>query len=321
MLARHLSSLASGGRKPPDCRPVLAGSRAPLAHNKRRRGFTLIELLVVIGIVLVLAAIAVFVLPSLMGNQRGSEGASQLQGWLLIAKQRALRDQAPRGIRLNIQQNGQFVTDLQYIEQPPDFGGGQISSVSGTTVNFTGVDFYGGNGSTTSAKWPVQVGDYLEMKGGGPLYQITGINSQNNNNVGDQLAFGVQPVQVNATSQYRIIRAPRPLAGEDALSLPQDVAIDLALSRLGSNAISYTTTYSLDILFSRTGTVVGQAAQYDKVIFWVRDITLGAGEGDQSLITIYSRTNGLASHPANFDANVGAGDAYYFTRDGRSSGQ
>jgi prepilin-type N-terminal cleavage/methylation domain-containing protein len=307
----------------------------PRQQPDLQAGFTLIELMVVIALILVLTAIAVFIVPSMFGQQRASEGASQLQGWLLIAKGRALRDQAPRGIRLNIQAGNQFVTDLQYIEQPPDYGvnGSSMNGVSvgDTTVNFTGTNFTGGFANVP--QYPVQPGDYLELKGGGPLYQIASVASPTQLTLTSAITS-----QVNATTQYRIIRQARILPGEDTLSLPQDVAIDLGLSGLGSTNIQniqngggghipFTANATLDILFDRNGTVVGQAAAFDKIVLWVRDVTLAGpaanspGEGDQSLITIYCRTNGLAGTAANFDANIGGGDWYYFTRDGRSPAQ
>src|SRR5438067_4896852 len=91
---------------------------------RTRRGFTLIELLVVLSIMVALFAIVAAVGPRFAERQRATRGASQVQGWFLIAKQRALRDYAPRGIRL-IQPPGppeaQYVTQLQYIEQPEPY--------------------------------------------------------------------------------------------------------------------------------------------------------------------------------------------------------
>jgi type II secretory pathway pseudopilin PulG len=100
--------------------------RTPHADRlPRRRGITLIELLVVITIVVALFALVAAVAPRMGERQRASRGADQLQGWLLIAKQRALRDQAPRGIRLpqviGPPANAQYVTQLYYIEQPPAY--------------------------------------------------------------------------------------------------------------------------------------------------------------------------------------------------------
>jgi type II secretory pathway pseudopilin PulG len=60
----------------------------------------LIELLVVIGMILVLATLALLVAPRVGERQRTATGAAQLQGTLFAAKQRAYRDRLVRGVRL-----------------------------------------------------------------------------------------------------------------------------------------------------------------------------------------------------------------------------
>jgi prepilin-type N-terminal cleavage/methylation domain-containing protein len=102
------------------------------SSNLRRPAFTLIELLVVIGLILVLATLAVAFVPRAQEKQKVVQTASQLQGWLLSARQMAMRDQAPRGLRLNnaVQFTAatgstitsyQQVTQLSYIEQPDEW--------------------------------------------------------------------------------------------------------------------------------------------------------------------------------------------------------
>src|SRR5258708_6746854 len=90
---------------------------------RKRPGFTLIELLVVMTIMIFLATVAVLLLPRLNEGQRAGRGADQLQGWLLIAKQRALRSGLPSGLRFVDDPNNptKFMTEVLYIEQPPDF--------------------------------------------------------------------------------------------------------------------------------------------------------------------------------------------------------
>src|SRR5262245_2135502 len=94
----------------------------------RRPGFTLVELIVVISIVILLATLAVVFLPSFADTQRAGQGAEQLQKWLLIAKQRALRDQVPTGVRLIVspvdaRKNPSLVAvrDVEFIQQPDAF--------------------------------------------------------------------------------------------------------------------------------------------------------------------------------------------------------
>jgi prepilin-type N-terminal cleavage/methylation domain-containing protein len=95
-----------------------------------RRAFTLVELLVVLSLIAFLAALAILIIPNLNDQAKAPRGAVMLQQWLLTAKNRALRDRAPRGVRLSFTGTQDIkstiitfnpVTDLQYIEQPDPF--------------------------------------------------------------------------------------------------------------------------------------------------------------------------------------------------------
>src|SRR5262245_30002420 len=89
--------------------------------RSRRRGFTLVEMLVVLGLNLLLITLALALVPAINDKRAAARCADQLQGWLLIAKQRAMRDQAPRGLRLIPESpTSGFVRALEYVEQPPD---------------------------------------------------------------------------------------------------------------------------------------------------------------------------------------------------------
>jgi hypothetical protein len=134
----------------------------------------LIELLTVIAILAVLATLAIAFLPNAASSERESRGAVQLHGWLNIAKQKALRDQAPRGLRLWVAASpGAIVTgntpvpggvtDCQYIEQPDDYAVGMVQSGlpnpppspnSGYTMlnclQFSGADLTNGFSATTT---------------------------------------------------------------------------------------------------------------------------------------------------------------------------
>lgn len=234
---------------------------------KRRQqphsGFTLVELLVVMFLMAMLATIAIAFFPNAASAQRESRAAQSLQSWLLISKQRALRDGAPRGLRLWVTQvtiNGvqvnNVVTDCQYIEQPDDFHGGLNTAVqSGApvgapaiyTVNNTlafspSVDFTNGNVPVTlpntsdpSAKyWSVQPGDYVELRGTGLMYKVQ--------QVGVPVGNPAPSTTTNAnflvvspnlafpiatpTTNYRIMRSPR-VMGDEVLKLPESTLIDL----------------------------------------------------------------------------------------------
>jgi prepilin-type N-terminal cleavage/methylation domain-containing protein len=80
-------------------RPLASGGRSTTERG-RRRGFTLIELLVVILIILLVSAVALpTVLPAL-NHRQVSEAARILQGALVGARDKAIHDGEPSGIRL-----------------------------------------------------------------------------------------------------------------------------------------------------------------------------------------------------------------------------
>src|SRR5262249_37098179 len=83
-------------------RPKRETQMSTTRQNRPRHppGFTLIELLVVMSIIAFIAGLLVLLGPTLLKSEQASRGAQTLQGDLFIAKQQALRDRNPYGIRL-----------------------------------------------------------------------------------------------------------------------------------------------------------------------------------------------------------------------------
>ncbi len=286
--------------------------------KQQRSAFTLVEMLVVIGIILVLATLTVLFMPRIMERQRATEGARLVHGWLLTARERAKRDQIPRGVRL-LYDSG-FARSLVYIEQPDDFTGGTLIANGTTTVTFTGVDFTGG--FVAPALWLVQPGDFLEVPS--PAFSQSQVFQIVNPITGSSLTT-IRPVPLQTTQNYRIGRFPRLSIGEAVLQLPQNVAIDLTDPTtglfnpiLGRSRITPEANGYLNILFAPSGEVLGKGASTGKIILWVRDISQDNLEGDQTLIAVYTRTGMIAAQPADPSNNYAT--PYTFTQDGRSSG-
>lgn len=92
-----------------------------------RPGFTLVELLVVMAVVIALAALALLVVPDALTQDRTTDGAGTVRQTLMIAKARALKEGAPRGVRFLVgtdpvnpsKTEPRWATEMQYIEQPP----------------------------------------------------------------------------------------------------------------------------------------------------------------------------------------------------------
>jgi prepilin-type N-terminal cleavage/methylation domain-containing protein len=483
-----------------------------LSGLRRRPGFTLIELSVVIGLLLVLAAIAIMFLPSFQDQDKAGLGSRQLSGMLQMLKTQAMRDQRIRGVRLlpppmpNPAPAFPFtslywISEVQPIEQPDEFSIGQLTSVltkaNSSIVTFdASVDFSGGFG-TDQTLWPVQVGDYLQLNGGGLMWRITLVTPpnqltldmvntmvlnpaqtavppgvvtarvQNRANIlnsmsltidtgnseevvqatsvtGTQLTFNttlphtppyavrssppfpvassvsflgkpfpnpppktpavlnpgynqtIQPAAKGGAAaqemqgvlagtqlvldagvsnkqeivtvgqvqgeiiqldyvqfshgptftvqtldaaapmtvppisppsvSYRIMRAPR-VAGEDKLTLPTNIAIDLnakaapdANYNLCPPAVPGLPPVlpPIDLLFSPSGSVVGPLAGYDKIILWVRDVSLpNVTDNVPVLVCIYTRSGAIVPHLVDPLGGNGVNSYYSFTVDGR----
>jgi prepilin-type N-terminal cleavage/methylation domain-containing protein len=329
---------------------------APLAHasgSSRRGGFTLIELLVVIALIAMLATLTIAFLPNAASSEREARAAVELQGWLNIAKQKALRDQAPRGLRLwvvappgavviGITPILGGVTDCQYIEQPDDFGppGSLVQSAlpnnspaamqayanHGYTptncLQFNGADLTNGfapqvgttipNGTDPNEKfWTVQPGDYIEINGGGLVYQIVQIGVPNNpagdpahGNSAFVKIYPPAPLPVGATTNYRIIRAPRPV-GEEPLKLPEGTLIDLGTNAAHGNPLPWSDPNRtfVDILFSPSGQVISRGVTTDKINLWVRapsnEAIHAADEfrGAPTIVSVFVNTGFVGAYP------------------------
>jgi competence protein ComGC len=83
----------------------------------RRSGFTLVELLVAVALAIVILGLVIYIVNSATFDSYRVVGAGdRLSQWLIQAKYRAMRDEAPRGLRLYI--NNGVVTECALIEQP-----------------------------------------------------------------------------------------------------------------------------------------------------------------------------------------------------------
>lgn len=324
-----------------------------ILHSRSRRelppgrpGFTLVELLVAMSILILVAGLTVALLPRLQEKQRVQTGASQLQGWLMTAKQWALRDQAPRGLRFQADTNGQ-VRQIQYIEQPEDFYGGQIQ-VSGTTASlyvqydsnnnpvyyYYNVDFAGNPPPPPTPvvppadQWPVQAGDYLLFGGSSQVFRILSLPTP----ISLTLSAPAQSnTSIDPTSDYRIIRQARPRVGEAPLQLPDNIVIDLATNGPYNNLIP---GYTFDIMFDPSGEVLGWGSSA-RIQLWLRDASEdlpnypGAVKpmynGQQILVTVNVRSGMITANPVDVTLDNAANPTQYaapysLTLDGRSSG-
>jgi hypothetical protein len=340
-----------------------------------------VELLVVIAVIVALLGLVAAVAPRFGERQRPSRGAGQLQSWLNLAKQRALRDQRPRGIRIpNVANNAAgyaYVTEVQFIELPEVFTGGKLwvpynNSSTADRYSYVYISEVEMPTQSDSVNAAVLPGDVLKVDEPnweprriraitpttypqipGTVYLLT-----LDQDLGGPYPI-VPPVVPPGTPQprqyptqppppteaYRILRAARPLPGEPLLTLPKDVGIDISRGPNNPSNNNLPDWYRFyppsgntggsgpfDILFDPSGRVIGyESTLGSRICMWVRDISTDFGptqmpDGDNTLITIYTRTGQVSAHPIDPSGLTYSAtqpnpwNPFRFTQDGRSSG-
>jgi prepilin-type N-terminal cleavage/methylation domain-containing protein len=286
-----------------------------------RRGYTLVELLVAMLIIGIVAGIGLYFYPTFSDNQRVTTATDQLTGALLIAKQWAKRDGIPTGVRFTL--NGTSAGEVRYIQQPDPFAYGRCVAVSGTTLTFSGVNFSDSNemaGEPNSAEqFVITVGDYIELFGG-PVHQINGVaTTQLSVSAGASLPTLANNSYVNTgLPNYKIYPGPRVLAGEQPVTLPTNVVVDLSQSNLSprqvKNVNGKIVASYYDILFSPSGSVLAQSNNDGQIFLTLVDTTQNT-TAQPVIVAVQLRTGFIAAHP-----RASGSDPFAFARDARSSG-
>jgi prepilin-type N-terminal cleavage/methylation domain-containing protein len=275
-----------------------------------RAGFTLVEMMVVLAIIAILAALLLAFMPSIASQTAESNGAANLQGWLNIARQKAIRNQNPYGLRIWIPDTSTMLaTECSYIEQPEDFTSttGTITTsttnVANDTINFSGVDVTGGLGAN-STQWPIQAGDYLEVLGSGLMHQIAAVDGANQRLL---LTTGT-PFPISSAIGWRIMRSPR-VVNDERLAMPGDVIIDLTTNTTYSNPLPTVAAQgaaggSIDVLFGPSGAVLGGNMSTTFLALWVRLPDTGPGgnvnnvfAGTPTVIAVFRQTGLVGAYP------------------------
>lgn len=185
-----------------------------------RRGFTLIELLVVILIIGLVTVVALpTVLPAIAHRQM-SEAGRILQGAIVGARDKAIHDGQPSGIRLlpdpawplawtaggTIDPTVPLAwSRIVPIEPAPEYSEGMVSIYPGAIYSaitnnvpylvleaapFTAI---GAPNSPTSWYWNIRVGDRIQINNAGPWYTVVGPRAVQPNNGNPEFFTNVGP--------------------------------------------------------------------------------------------------------------------------------
>ncbi len=247
------------------------------------------------------------------------------------------------------------------------YTGGLLTSASAGTVSFQGVDFTLGMypGSTLWNQWLVQPGDYLEINGGGayliggysatspqttlllgvptpyppllpPVLPITATPTPNYDST---LTINTSLVNATPTTNYRILRQPRILIGEEPLVLPNNYAVVATAipptiipgnglpgnpTLLWSNVAAGTSGY-LEILFSPTGAVIGPNAGSGTVFITVYDTTMDTTDINSfinriGIVAVQTRSGFVGAYGLPAGAGLPGYNPFFLAQFGRDSG-
>jgi prepilin-type N-terminal cleavage/methylation domain-containing protein len=117
----------------------------------RQSAFTLIEMVIVVGIVVTLMTIALPITMRMQQRENVPQAARLLQGMLVGARNRALLDRRPTGVRLYDPNNDGLVTEVEYIQDWVPFQEGYVRSRLPTdTPDFTSDQIETGTGGPTN---------------------------------------------------------------------------------------------------------------------------------------------------------------------------
>lgn len=296
--------------------------------TQKRRGFTLIEICVVITLMLFLATLCLYGLPKIFKSERlAAAGADQLMNIMHKAKQRALRNKVPTGVRLQLDAN-KMVTQLVMIEQTNGYYQGVIDTV-GNVAHYQ--PFIPSNDPAADLKIPfrgldlaqyVQIGDYLCQETSINRRMITGIqtNYDKNRKVWEAWLTLTSPLisDCPGTTQYSVERMARPIVGEETVLLPHNIAVDCNTNIRYQNYLTFADASQtfVDIIFEPSGKVMGTGDQRG-TFFWVRDITLDdRWKGEPVIVTLKYQTGFLKACPVD----PSGATPYTFAQDDKVNG-
>ncbi|MFQ3594070.1 MAG: prepilin-type N-terminal cleavage/methylation domain-containing protein [Gemmataceae bacterium] len=295
-----------------------------------RSAFTLVELLVVISILTVLLGLtAIYVVPAFQDNKNVIRGLDRVITVLLIAKQRALRDQRPVGVRFEVDQEGKSRT-MRYVEQPDLLSGQRaILTQSSPTVMLPGIDIQGSAAPGDYENYNVQPGDWIRFSTPPPnSSQNMELSRLPNWPPGGVSVFN-PPGTTREFGPFSIIRQTRPVPGEDVVELPQNVVVNLdavvgvnpqynipqRFRHLEPPPHNAYLRFFYEIVFSPSGGVFNRYSA-TPIVLWVHDETKDRSDpATARLIGIYPRTGLVGAHEIAPGTNPLA-----FALDGKSSG-
>jgi prepilin-type N-terminal cleavage/methylation domain-containing protein len=318
-------------------------ARSPIdLRQGSRRAFTLVEMLIVIAIILILSVITVTAVTVAFSTDRVSASSRQVQSYLEGARDRAIFAKKVRGVRfLRNPDDPNIVDSMIYLGDFQTTEGRLRVDTDGRTL----IHEAGGAGIPwfrLARLGLLQAGTRIRIANdpseadasNGLWYHFDFVPGAWFDNPPpdpppdpEQLAITTAHLEFPTgtggdTLAYTIELAPAILPGSDPVQLVQGIVIDLDQSRVpGSWRIGSNYTNQMDLLFTPDGRITGPAAASGLVHLIIRD-QRDRLEGrppadpnnlcDDSLVTIFTRTGYITTHPVRF------GDRFFYAQTGEA---
>lgn len=292
---------------------------------KKTSGFTLVELLVVMTIMVVFASLTAAFYPSLKADNAISRVSTMVQSNFVAARQRAKRDRVPTGIRMQLDADGRC-TQLLLVQKPEELNVNTLGNITATTGN-----------SLTFAQPLTQLGfedlifpyDCVVNNSSGESLIISGIIGNNANYLP---SFSVPNFYQLPFSDYRVIRMPRTIPGENKVDITDEY--EISLSKFGSIAagkesfarsnlpISTLAGGVFDIIFGPSGTLSSPGLSGDAVL-WLHKFSNGPTDFSNDALICIRKINGkIGAFPVDRlnSSNPADSSPFGFTKDPRNEG-
>jgi prepilin-type N-terminal cleavage/methylation domain-containing protein len=341
-------------------------------HNlaKFRKGMTLVELLIAMSIMVMMAAITAAFYPSISSDNQISNTANKIQSTLVGARQVAMRTRQVTGVRFLTDTNNPNVsTQMLLVQKPVDLIGYSMGAMIWqplpTGVNplevspvqpSTNILSFGISGSNPVSPTPYQVWGFANaedlvgsndilvdlgtnrstrIKGNGFVANPPNVKNTNTNVVLiDSGFYNPQYNLPNPSTNFKIIRQPRPIPGEEPISLSDGYEVILKATT-AQTAIGYKDIfpsiykdpvgapsavppvmpdYTVDFGFEKTGALY-QPNFSSNVYIWLHKSD-STNPDDDAIIGI-NRLNGKVGV---FPVSVGGTDPFAFAKDLKNEG-